>query len=323
MQRRSLTGNKLYANEILGDIECYKAVLDGRLKRFPRGFWEKPWSYESAALITRYLLEDRLNIAREDICKKANLRTFKDSKLGGMAMIFNNSFRDIINNAYPNEFQSWELCRVSTGYWDNPENIKKAVRWIVETKLGNDRQRVCKEFNQELLKEYNLVTLSNFGLYNVLDLTYPNEFQPWELSRVQTGYWNDPENISKAIRWLVKNKLGNSRERVCKEFTNQLLKDNNLSTLLVYGQFNLLNKAYPNEFKPWEIYEIADGYWNDIAHIKKAIKWITQTKLDSKRSRVEKEFTREFLIKNSLETLTQKYSVEKLKKIALGYCKVE
>ena len=76
--------NSKYINEILDDVECYKLVLQGKIKRFPRGFWAKPWSLQSAREIIRYLLEERLHYSREDICKKLKKSTFEDNKLGGM-----------------------------------------------------------------------------------------------------------------------------------------------------------------------------------------------------------------------------------------------
>ena len=182
-------------------------------------------------------------------------QTFLDNKLYGMiSKVFSGSVPMAIQNAYPNEFQPWELSSCPKGFWKDEENIKQAVRWVVETLLNNNRERVCKEFTGKLLKENGLGTIKkDYGVYGLLNMTYPNEFKPWEVVECGNNFWDEEKNVKEAVRWLVKTKLDNNRQRVCKEFTARFLSKNGFSSLLAYGIYNLLNMAYPNEFKPEEL----------------------------------------------------------------------
>lgn len=298
-----LSSRSNYTNEILDDIECYKAVLDGRLKRFPRGFWTKPWSLQSASVLTRYLLEDRLKYTEKDIKEKFNVSLLKDSRLTSLLKLFGDSPYGVIDNAYPGVFKPWEFRVVPNGFWEDKKNIVDAIRWLVETKLGNNREKVCKEFNNELLIKHNLATLKVHGMYNLLEMVYPGEFKPWELSVVPTGFWDNKKNIIQAVRWLVETKLDNNRERVCKEFTRELLNKHCLASIGKYGVYNLLDMAYPNEFKPWELKCSPNGFWDDKTNIKDAVRWLVETKLGNSKERVRKEFTADFLISNGVSIL--------------------
>lgn len=307
-----LSGNKKYANEILDDIECYKAVLDGRLKRFPRGFWTKPWSQQSAAVITRYLLEDRLNYTEDDIKTKVDVKVFSDNKLLGLLDVLGRSPYQVINNAYPDKFKPWEIKQSPLGFWEDKENVKQAVRWLVENKLDNNRERVCKEFNQNLINKHGMRSISKYGIYNVLNMTYPNEFKPWELSVVASNFWSDGSNLIDVVKWLVETKLDNNRERVCREFNTSLFDKYGVGSVASrYGIYRLLNMAYPNEFKPWELSVVPNGFWEDKNNIIEAVKWAVETKLDNNRDRVCKEFNQEFIVRNKLATLS-KYGIHNI-----------
>ena len=312
---KGLTDNRKYANEILDDVECYKLVLQGKLKTFPKRFWTKPWSLQSSALITRYLLEEILNYTRKDICEKVNTRTFIDNKLQGMIQtVFGKSIYSTISNAYPNEFQPWELSHTGRNYWKDPENIKKAVRWLVETKLDNNRDRVCKEYCQDLAVNNGISIASKIGAYTILDLAYPNEFKHWELNAYCRNYWQDKENVKKTIRELVHTKLNDNRDRICKEFSAKFLKDNRLSTLATYYKaYELLDLAYPNEFKPWELVQTSKNYWNNAKNVKEVLIWITNKEFNGDKLKASKGLTVDILVNNGLTTLLNRYGLKKLK----------
>ena len=310
--------NSKYINEILDDVECYKLVLQRQIKRFPRGFWAKPWSLQSAREIIRYLLEERLHYSREDICKKLKKSTFEDNKLGGMlVLLFDNSTYKALNNTYPNEFQPWELSSTPNNFWDDKQNIVKAVRWLVETKLDNNRQRVCKEFNRGTLEDNGLAFLPNkLGVYNVLDMAYPNQFKPWELIQVSSTFWKDTENVKEAVRWLVKTKLNNNRQRILKEFNSEFVCKNGFSAVLTrYGIYGMLNIAYPNEFKPWELACVGRNYWNSTNNIKSALKEFVDKEFNGDKVKASKELTVQLLKDNRLNTIVYKFGIEQVREM--------
>ena len=310
----NISNNKRYANEILDDVECYKLVLSGQLKKLPANFWTKPWSIASSREITKYLLEERLHYTREDICKKVTASTFRYNKLEGMlATVFNGSTYKIISNAYPNEFLPWELKMCSRHYWEDTENVKKAVRWLVGTKLGNSRDRVCKEFNNTILKRNGLNTpCTRFGVYGLLDLAYPNEFKPWELKSCPSNYWNDKNNVKQAVRWLVETKLDNKKDRIIKEFNRKFLKDNGFITIVDrYGVYGLLDIAYPGKFHSLDFRSVPNGYWNDKNNVKQALQSVIKKELGTDDKKEVSKNIVKIIYKYGLGGIYSKYNKKK------------
>lgn len=237
-----------FTNDILDDVECYKRVLTREIKQFPCGFWEKPYSLDSAKKIIRYLVDDKFKMKERDIPQKVSKAFFSDNKLGGMlTTLFNNSAAEAIMFAYPNKFRRFEF-KVGAGYWNDTENVKDAIRWLIEEKLLGDRERVCKEFNSDLLFKNNLSTLVSKGIYDCLEIAYPGEYKAWELSSTPQGYWND-ETVKDAVRWIIEEKLDSVDDKVYSEFTTDFIKTLGCSTILKrYSLFQLLELAYPNRF---------------------------------------------------------------------------
>jgi hypothetical protein len=113
-------------------IEIYKAILKGKPKIFPIGFWQKPEGKKNAIEITKYLIESILQWKDEDIKKKINKKVFKEYKLGGMlGIVFGDSPYEAINLAYPNRFKPWELIGNPRNYWTKETGIL-ATKWLIE-----------------------------------------------------------------------------------------------------------------------------------------------------------------------------------------------
>lgn len=244
---------KKYANEILDDVETYKMVLNGTLRTFPRYFWTKPYSLESSAVITRYLFEERLKIKIEDIPNISIKKVLRDNKLGGMYMsIFNDSPNNLINNTYPYKFKPWEFNSVTYGYWEEKDNIKKAMRWLIEEKLKWNDYQIKEGYNSELLIKHGLGGLLKiYSLIELLDIAYPNRIKPWELKTTQRNYWSNKENVIKAIKWLIEEKLKlKTKEDILRNYTKHNLDRYGLGTIIrKYTLFESINLAYPGIFK--------------------------------------------------------------------------
>lgn len=305
-----LTGDKTYVNEVSDDVECYKLVLSGKLKRFPFKFWTKPWSIQSANAIIRYLIIDKLNLGHEDVIQLPLNKFFTSYKLGGMLVtIFKGVVFDALESAFPNEYKIWEFRYMDNSLWGSDEVIAEAMQWLVEKKLGNSRERVCSELYPELMHKHGLgIPEQKYGVFKCLDLAYPDEYKPWELLSLDGSFWYNEYNIIKAIRWVVEDKLGGSRKRVCAEFNIDLLISLKLSTLLTFPHLNsayaLLNLAYPGEYNPWELGDRPKGYWHTHLNIARAVRFLVEGKLGGSRERVCKEFNYKFLNDNGLSVLS-------------------
>lgn len=60
----------------------------------------------------------------------------------------------------------------------------------------------------------------NLGIYEIVELAYPEEYKPWEFPYVRKGFWENKENIKEAIKWLFEERLHmdlNNTIRISKE----------------------------------------------------------------------------------------------------------
>lgn len=201
-----------YDKEVLDDIECYKAILDGRLKRFPTGMWEKPWSYESAKRITKYALDKYYKNDIDKLKRDITTQTFTDLKLYGMLVIvYEGSAWKALNSAYNKEdkviINPWELKYTPKGFWDDKENIKNAIRWAVED-VAPKGFNIKTDFNVDYLKSVGLNILRNkYSLFTLIDIAYPNKYFPWEMTRLSDGYWDDIKNVKECLYQFRKKEL--------------------------------------------------------------------------------------------------------------------
>lgn len=189
-------------------IKVFKWVLDGRLKKFPHGFWNTIESMERSAHIVRFLIENILGWDKEDVKKRLCLHTFEEYRLRGMmACLFGESPYLAIENAYPGVFLEWELHNCPINFW-NREKAIEAVEWMLEIKLKWTDEEIIKKFNKEtfLRPDINLGGMLkhvfNNSSFEAINAAYPGKFLEWQFSRVPKEFWNSNENIKKAIKWL-------------------------------------------------------------------------------------------------------------------------
>ena len=197
------------------------------------------------------------------------------------------------------------------GFWSMPENYDYArdcVRYLIEQRLKWSRKKVCEGYNSELLKKHKLNGMLNrvFGcrLYHSLDNAYPNKFKPWELKMTPISFWN--ENTGKeAIRWLIEEKLKWSREQVCKGYGSKLLKEYGLTSMVetvFHSRYKALEKAYPGEFKIWEIEQLGFTKW-DIESGKEATKWLIEERLKWNREQICERLETRVFAENGLMSM--------------------
>ena len=75
-------------------VEVYKLVLEKKhIKTFPKGFWQQPEAIDNAIKCTKYLIEEKLNLSKEELKKQLSMKLFIENGLSGMlTTCFNNSF---------------------------------------------------------------------------------------------------------------------------------------------------------------------------------------------------------------------------------------
>ena len=272
---------------MLDPSEMFKLVLCGKLKKFPNDYFlfKNEECSKRRVKVVRYLLEEILKLDDEQILHDVSLKTFVDYKLRDVIYNENNnSVYEAINEAYPGKFKPWEFKSVPKGYW-NKETAAKATRWLIEEKLKWTDEEILKNISRKIFLEYGLDSMTyimfNRNLAKTIQNAYPGKFKPWEFKSVPKGYWNK-ETAAKATRWLIEEKLKWNDDEIIKNLSNETLKNNGLckiTSMFKCIPYEIIDNAYPGKFKPWQLKNVPDGYWNkETAAL--AIRWLIEEKLN-------------------------------------------
>lgn len=190
-------------------IKIYLEVLHGSRKRFPNHFFAGVDGKERLLFITRYLIEDYLQIPISQIPEQVCAELLWNHRLRPSAQLQGWNFSELMENCYPEEFKAWDFRQVSNGYWqkeDGRKRVIEAVKFVIEKECQIPIVEIPNRITNEFFKEHNLYgAFSQFGqsTYDIIDAVYPGAFHPWQFHSVPMNYWKDPKNVEKAINWLL------------------------------------------------------------------------------------------------------------------------
>jgi len=151
-----------------------------------------------------------------------------------LKQVYNGSFFEAINSAYPNKFNHWEFSKCPRNYWTLERGIE-AAKWLIEEKLkwsDNDIKkfiRVTKFTTNRLYGMFEIVYGSS--PFKAINSLYPDKFKPWELTQVPKNYWTLELGIE-ATKWLVEGKLKWSKNDIKKKLTLNVFNEYGLSGML-------------------------------------------------------------------------------------------
>ena len=200
------------------------------------------------------------------------------------------------------------LKRFPKGFWQQPEakeNARVIIKYLIDDYLKLSDEEIKQNISVKYLSKYKLggmlMACFNNSPYQAINLTYPNKFQPWEFEQPPVGYWKNKENIIKATKWFIEDKLKLSDDELKKQLSQNLFKDNGLSGLLYLdgSLYEIINLVYPGKFQPWEFNIVPKGYWKNKENGLKAIKWLIEDKLKLKKDELDK-ITKQTFLENGL-----------------------
>jgi len=113
------------------DISCVKSV--------PMNYWGNE---ENVINAIKWLIENKLKWTDDEVIKNLSSSVFDDNKLSGLLDLFNGSPFKAIDKAYPNKFKMWQLKSICRNYWDDDNNIKDAILWLIDKKLGRSNSKL-------------------------------------------------------------------------------------------------------------------------------------------------------------------------------------
>ena len=269
-------------------VAIYKAVLEGKRKKFPYGFFKEEQRLDNASKITKYLVEVVLKIPPDKIPERVSVRTFKDNNLWGMLVaIFNGSPYLAINNAYPGMFKKWEFKQQEM--WQGEKGLrlaKEATKWMIEEKERIPFHEIPQKVSQKMFRDNDLwgmlTAIFNSSPYLAIDNAYPGEFKEWEFTR--QGMWQGEEGLKlakEATKWIIEEKEKIPFHEIPLKVSQRTFKDNGLSGMLTHA-FNsspylAIDNAYPRRFKEWEFKQ--QGMWQGeegLKLAKEATKWMIE-----------------------------------------------
>lgn len=312
----------------LSEIDIYKLILAGEMRKFPQYFWECRDSDTYSPKIIRYLMEDILNWDIEDV--KTNLRknTFKDNKLAGMLFLkYDDSPYKAITSAYPERnYKPWDFVNTPNKYWQGEEGKKngaEAIIWLLEEEFMWSMDDIKEKVNHQVFIENNLLGMIkkafNSSLFEAIDYTYPGKFKRWELGEhVKNDYWTKEEGIL-ATKWLIETKLKWTEDDIKKSFNKQIFADNDLYGMIQRcfnsSPYEALNTAYPGEFYAWEIPSVPLSFWSEENCIQAFI-WLIDEKLKiGKGEEIRGKISKEIMIENGLCIPHERYGIKRLIKL--------
>lgn len=216
-----------------------------------------------------YLLVQLLGIEEDDVPKKVNYASFVDYGLQSWLWIFfNNSPFRAINCAYPGKFLPYHMACTPMRYWSGRggrPRAAKALRLVLE-ETGVDPEDYPKLVTEKFLAEFKLLrpVLKLFkSHYNYLNAAYPNRYHPWELPATTPGFFENEENVVKAVYWMVEEKLHYPisiltvkeiwRQRIAQKITKEVFLQYGLRQIMAkYGSPEpVLRMVYPDKFLDW------------------------------------------------------------------------
>lgn len=189
--------------------------LPYEMPRKPKNYWRGESGKQNAIDGLRQVLK-KTGYSPEFYPKLVNQKFLEEFFLyGAVQRIFKNIY-DYLDAAFPGEYCPWELSSTPKKFFDSNENITRAVKWLVEKRLGYDMENLSKEEVWQSGIDYKVTkeTFQNEGLREitaqfkspepVLRMVYPDKFLPWSFRRKKKWQGaNGKELAARATRWLV------------------------------------------------------------------------------------------------------------------------
>lgn len=296
------------------------------LSKLPRNLRD----YDTALAAVRWLLQDRLAWDAETIKANLSYETFTEHGLNGiLGKHFGHSPFQALDAVFPGQFHPWELTVVPQRFWTD-ETVKQAMHWLIDEQLEIPRRLAPYVVKTETLKTYGIAGLigNQATLQQALDLACSEEdpYTPLDVYRLVVdgdlpAY--PPKFVEEhaqllstdGLRYVVEERLGWTPDEVRKGFNSKFLETYKLSRLpkfLGCTQFDLLDAAYPDIYKQWEMKSTPNKYWTQDVAIT-AVRWTLEEKCKLPKEEWTTRVTTEWLVSQKLDRILRYISMRELK----------
>jgi very-short-patch-repair endonuclease/ABC-type Zn uptake system ZnuABC Zn-binding protein ZnuA len=241
---------------------------------------------ENHVLYARYLGNELRFTEPEDWYKISHKDIKKNKGAGLLAQYYNDSpilfVKEVVKLIYPDyEWFEWKFNKTTNKFWDKIENQKIYMDWLfnelkftkIEDFYNINIDIIRQNFGDSLLHKYNGSHI------NTLKVIYPEYYWlEWKFNNVSLGTWEDNKNHKRYAEWLG-NKLGFTNEKDWYKITQDIINDNNGSSLLenYYNSSPILfvRSVFPDyKWLEWKFRAVPNGFWNDINNHKIYAEWL-------------------------------------------------
>ena len=240
------------------------------------------------------------------------------------AFIYNNNLGQIyewahqsrfalIEMAMPGKFKAWQFNEIEK--WLESKDLKTCAReglmWLMNSKLQCSRGDLPTLLSKQVFAENGLEKLIekfDNSCFRLVDQVFPGVFRQWQFTEEEQLIWfqeNRMQIAADATKWLIEDRLGIPFEDIAKRISIREFHMNGLSKLLdLFNQnlYQVIENAYPGQFKPWQFNE-QNEIWksSDALEIaRQATQWLIEEKLHITNEKALKTLTRRHFISNGL-----------------------
>jgi hypothetical protein len=229
-----------------------------------------------------------------DVLREKTWTELSQIGLTGVVRYFNYSLNRLIRNAYPNILMPWERAHVEDGFWNDENNRRMAIQWLIEEKLCIPKSEIPAALRNDKVTKKTFVDNGLSYLFvqhyksvsRCVGFAYP-ELMPWELGSVPNSFWQGDEghkNIIRAVRWMLK-QLNISPFAVPEKIKDKTISRETFSRFglatvfeRIYkkNMYRIFETAYPGHFEIWEIGKVPVEYWGNLLNAYRASLWVSR-----------------------------------------------
>ena len=201
------------------------------------------------------MFEEVINIEDDDFVERYDVNLFIENDLFGLLKnYFDGSPYKVLDYYFEGKIKPWHLKQGPKNYFKSKENRINAVKWLIEEELKWSEEDVIKGWCNELLHKHGidwaLRYIDGNSHYYLLDEAYPGIYKPWLVCSGVDGFWEEKENRVWAVKWLVEDVLGFTKEECFYKLKAKHFIKNKLSGLYRYwykGDVDaIISDVYPD-----------------------------------------------------------------------------
>lgn len=240
-------------------------------------FW---WEKSNCVAYLRWLAKE-LNLKSPEGWYRVRREDFVKYHGGSLFVVSGLTLLEILRDLHPDfEWLEWRFMQVPAGFWDSPSNRIRYLKWLGK-QLGYTKKSDWYQIKNKDFHRFDGGTLIEFvfkrDVIAVLKELYPkSNWLEWKFHAVPTGFWDEPKNCKKYLRWFAK-RVGIKRKSDWYRISNDDFKSNLGSGFMKRFRtpYGALSFAYPNlTWLPWLFDRIPYGFWDDRSNREQYLRWV-------------------------------------------------